>query len=103
MQNRIEDLERNLLRLQDANDEAEQYQHRLCLRLHGIELPLHGHKETANDCLVRVKSAIDEIGVDLCDSVIDRAHRVGKVIKINGKEVRQMIIRLITWDHRTMV
>ena len=60
-------------------------------------------KITADDCLAKVKSVIDEIGVDLPDSMIDRAHRVGKVIKINGKEVRQMIIRLTTWRHRTMV
>ena len=44
MQNRIKDLERNLLRLQYANDEAEQYQRRLCLHSNGIQLPPHDHK-----------------------------------------------------------
>ena len=102
MQNRNEDLERKLLRLQDANDGAEQYQRRLCLRLNGIKLPPHGYKEMVDDCLAKVKTFLDEIGVDLPHSVIDRAHRVGKVIKINGKEVRQMIIRLTTWRHATV-
>ena len=74
MQNGIKDLEKNLLRLQDANDKAEQYQNRLCLCLNGIELPLHGHKETDDDCLAKVRSLMDKIGVDLPGSVIDGAH-----------------------------
>ena len=73
------------------------------LHLNGIELPPHGHKETADDCLAKVKSVIDEIGVDLPDSVIDQAHRVGKDIKVNGKEVSQIVIRLTTWRLRTMI
>ena len=44
-----------------------------------------------------------EIGVDIPDSVIDWGHRVKRAIKVNRKEVRQMIVHLTIWRHRTLI
>ena len=72
-----------------SNDESEQYHRRLCLRINGIELPSPGHKG-------RLKNAWPK-----SNSVIDRAYRVGKVVKVKGTEGRQMLVRPTTWRHRT--
>ena len=40
-----------------------------------------------------------EFKFEMPENVIDRAHRIGKVVKMNGKNARQ----ITTWHHRTMV
>ena len=44
-----------------------------------------------------------QVRVGLFDSVIDRAHRAGRVLKSNWKEVEQIIVRLTAFFHRTLV
>ena len=51
----------------------------------------------------KVKGIFQELGVDVPDPVIDRAHRIGEVKEIGGKRYRQIIVRFTTWRHRTMV
>eukprot|EP00795_Rhopilema_esculentum_P000999 gene999-10775_t len=97
--NMMEDevMESHISQPQIVNDNLEQYQRRLCLRISGIDLDRsmppnpHGMKEFADDCLDKVKHVFAELGVKVPEEVIDRAHRVGKVTNHNGKSGRQMI------------
>ena len=95
-------LESEIMHLKKSNDDAEQYQSRLCL-CNGIELPPDGQMETREDSLEKVQKVFRELNVEIPENVIDRAHRIGKVVKITGNNVRQMIVRMTTWRHRTMV
>ena len=103
MEDKVGILERHVLYLQKANDDGEQYQRRLCLRINGIDLPSSGENESSDECLQKVHEVFDEIGVDVPDTVIDRAHRIGKMAIIKGKQVKQMIVRFTTWRHKSMV
>lgn len=103
LEDKVGVLERHVSYLQKSNDDGEQYQRRLCLRINGIDLPSSGKNESSDDCLQKVREVFDEIGVDIPDNVIDRAHRIGKLAKIEGKWVKQMIVRFTTWRHRSMV
>ena len=103
LEDKVGILERHVLYLEKSNDDGEQYQRRLCLRINGIDLPSSGESESADECLHKVQKVFDEIGVDVPDTVIDRAHRIGKLATIKGKRVKQMIVRFTTWRYRSMV
>ncbi len=51
----------------------------------------------------KVKKVFEELKVDVPDTVIDRAHRIGKPKTVNGKQIRTMIVCFATWRHRTIV
>ena len=103
MNEKIANHESGITHLKKSNNDAEQYQHRLCLRINGIELPPDGQMETREDCLEKVQKVFSKLNVEIPENVIDRAHRIGKVVKINVNNARQMIVRMTTWRHRTMV
>eukprot|EP00795_Rhopilema_esculentum_P016126 gene16126-7484_t len=44
-------LEKHVAVLQKSNDDGEQYQCRLCLRISGIDLPTSGKSESSEECL----------------------------------------------------
>ena len=92
IEDKIDVMESHISQVHVANDGMEQYQHRLCLRICGIELPSLGQNDTAQDCLHKVKDVFTDIGVEIPYDVIDRAHRIGKTTSHNGKKCRQMFI-----------
>ena len=92
-------------------DENEQYGRRLCLRVDGVK-SISG--ETSADVLtnlrkkwennVNVQAKWKSEGVSLPDSVIDRAHRIGKKYKNDAGDTCQgIIIRFSTFRHRTLL
>ena len=93
-------MEKLVERLEQSNDDVEQYQRRLCLRISGIDME---PKETSESCLEKVKEVFKELKADVPDLAIDRAHRIGQTKTENGKSSRQMIVRFTTWRHRTRV
>ena len=95
-------LEHHIMHLEKQNDDNEQYQ-RMCLQIHGIDLPSERKAESGEDCLKKVKQVFKELRVSIPDAVVDRAHRIGPVKKVNGKNPRQMIVRMTTWRHRTLI
>ena len=100
---RIAIIERHISVLQNNVDEDEQYSHRLCLRINGIPPVPEGKNESSESCLEKVKNVFNELGVDIPDVVIDRAHRIGRPRIVQGKRVHQVIVRFTTWRHRTLV
>ena len=104
MQDKISVLESHINHLAKSNDEVEQYQRRLCLRINGIDLPSDDDvKETSEECLAKVQEVFEDLGLSIPPNVINRAHRVGRVIMLKGKKVRSMIVRFTTFRHRSMV
>ena len=92
---RIVMLEKYIERIEDRNEENEQYQRGLCLRINGIEV---SDDESGDDCLDKVKKVFEDIKVEVPDVAIDRAHRIGKVKRDNnGKPQRQIIVRVTSW------
>ena len=74
-------------------DELEQCGRKLCLRIPGISTE---EKETSDSVLTKVitKEFIDQGGVNIPDSTIDRPHRIGKK--------KAVIVRFTTHGHRTL-
>ena len=103
MEDKIAVMDSHIIHLRKSNEANEQYQRRLCLRINGIDMPSNGLKETGEECLSKVRNALDKLKVDIPDTVIDRAHRIGRMKVIDGKKVQPMIVRFTTWRHRTNV
>ena len=57
-------------------DDLEQYRRRLCLRFYGFPVV---EKETASDVLSKVIDVETKLGLEIPDSGIDRAHRIGRI------------------------
>ena len=74
-------------------DELEQYGRRLYLRITGIQTE---QKETLESVLTKVKNLVNESGVNIPDSTIDHAHRIGKR---KGKN-QAIIVRFTTHRRR---
>ena len=96
-------LESHVVQLRSNQESQEQYSRRLCLRIDGIRFPANGNQESSDDVLEKVKHVFNEIGVEVPDAVIDRAHRIGPKSFGDGKAKQQVIVRLTTWRHRTAV
>ena len=54
-------------------------------------------------CLEKVKEVFNELNVDVPDTVLDRAHRIGNSVVKGGKSYRSIIVRFTTSRHRTAV
>ena len=66
--NRIDELEDKIVimeklieNLQEENDDTQQYQSRLCLRIGGVELTKGSNGESGEDCLKIVKTIFKEL------------------------------------------
>ena len=60
-------------------------------------------RETSEECREKVKGIFSEIDVGIPDSVTDTAHCIGKVSEKDSKHSQQIIVRVTTWCHHTMV
>ena len=103
LKSRIAIMERHISVLQNNVDENEQYSRKLFLRINGIPPVPEGKNESSESCLEKVKNVFSELGVDIPDVVIDRAHRISRPRIVQGKRVHQVIVRFTTWRHRTLV
>ena len=73
------------------------------MKILDVKLKVVGRGKSGKDCLKKVKGIFKELGVDVPDLVIDRAHHIDVVKEIEGKCYRQIIVRFTTLKHRTMV
>ena len=96
-------LERRLEEKEIKIDDAEQYSRRATLRIYGI--PAASGTENAEQCEAKVKELFEEIGVNVPDDMLDRAHRIGKKYKnkTTGENEQAMIIKFLSWKYRTDV
>ena len=100
-QEEIDNLKGQVRKLQNENDEISQYRHRTCLRINGIP---PSNNESGDECLEKVKNLIQDLGVEIPESCIDRAHRIGRAFKTkDGSSVHTVIVKFTTWRHRTLL
>ena len=58
-----------------------------------MEVPKKSQNETSEHCLEKVKKIIEEIGVDVPDAVIDRAHHIRPTKEKDGNAHSKIIVR----------
>ena len=105
LQTQIGSLRDTVETLQGQTDRVDQYSMRSNLRIHGVSAP--AGVET-NDVVVQtVKDVASDLGVDINDDDLFRAHRVGKVVdEINkegrktGRKIQPIIVRFRSWNKR---
>ena len=104
LQNNVEVLNEQCSKLRkDINtkcDELEQYSRRQCLRIEGIVKP---RKEKVEDVINLVKDCFAEADVDIPDTVLDRAHRIGPVYKDQSDQnIQGITVKSNNFRYRSM-
>ena len=81
--------------------ELERYGRRLCLRIDGVPTKAN---ESSDDVLDSVKSLFKAAKVDISESIINRAHRIGSRYQdaSSNNYCKSIVIRFTTFHHRTM-
>ena len=102
LQKHILDIKKQNLTKKSEIEELDQYGRKQCLRFEGVPTE---QNETSNKVLSKVVDMCKEASVDIPDTVIDRAHRIGEVYFDNKrkKNCKSIIVRFTTFRHRTMV
>ena len=86
--------------LSERIENLEQYGRRCNLRIYGI--PLEG-KETSDNIRNKILEIKSNANIDIPDYVIDRAHRVGKIVTTEGGVRKQaVIVRFNNFRTRTI-
>ena len=81
-------------------DELEQYSRRQCLRIEGIEKTRKGNVE---DVINLVKDCFAVADVDIWDTALDRAHRIGPIYKDKlDQNIPGIIIKCNNFRYRSM-
>ena len=106
LRDHIKSLKLNQLAVTKKCNDNEQYGRRLCLRFGGLECE---ENETADHVLEKVKAEFVNADLSIPDSVIDRAHRIGRPYNDrnadpgNDVKCQDIIMRFTTFRHRTLV
>ena len=87
-------------KVEEDLDEICQYSRRQCLRLNGIEVG--DEREESEDIVNIVKKKFEEVGMNVPDICIDRAHRIGRTVKFEGKKYRPIIVKFNNFRTRTL-
>ena len=95
LESKVAVISAHLEQLKRHNEDLEQYQQRLCLRINRIPIE-SGRRKTAEESMEKVRAVSSEIGVDIPDAVIDRAHRIRNVKVLQGKSFVQINVKFTT-------
>ena len=75
LQEQISELKKQNRVIAGCCEETEQYSRRLCLKVDGVRSV---DRETSNDVLEKVKEICAKSNLEIPNSNLDRAHRIGK-------------------------
>ena len=109
LEGRVAILENLVQTLERKTDDVEQYGRRLCLRIDNIPI-----SEGENPKVIEqeLQKEFVNMGVELPEDAIDRAHRIGKKYDVEVEEVdgtttevtkQQVIVRFSIWKYRTLM
>ena len=101
LKHQVSELRRLDISNQNNHKKLEQHSRRLCLRIDGVPTKTN---ESSDDVLDSVKSLFKEAKVDIPESVIDRAHRIGSryLDASSNNCYKSIIVHFTTFRHRTM-
>ena len=102
LQEQINELKKQNRAIAVSCEETEQYSRRLCLRTDGVPSV---DRETSSDVLEKVKEICAESNLEIPDSNLDRAHRIGKSYfdKIKKVKRKSIIVRFNIFRHRALL
>ena len=106
LESQVAMIQEHVTNLKHANerklDDLEQYGRRVCLRIDGVPFK---EKETSQEVLEIVKEKVDESTANIPDTILDRAHRIGKqyIDRDSGIKIQSIIVRFTTFRHRTLL
>ena len=78
-------------------DALEQYGRRENIRIHGVAEKLNSNKDDGEEVVANIAA---ELGIDINECDIQRAHRLGKKKNSPGGKPRQIIARFISYKKR---
>ena len=81
-------------------DALEQYGRRENIRIHRVAEKLNSNKDEGEEVVANIAA---ELGIDINECDIQRAHRLGKKKKSPGGKPRQIIARFILYKKRNEV
>ena len=94
----ITQLEKRITKLENDNEDLEQYGRRVCLRIKDVPV---ANAETAEEILKKTKNLLKKVCPNLFGNCIDRAHRIGPdytCYKSQGK-CRSIMIRFVSFKY----
>ena len=102
LQEQIRELKKENRAIAASYEETEQYSRRLCLRIDGVPTV---DRQTSSDVLEKVKKICAESNLEIPDSNLDRAHRIGKSYfdKIKKVKRKSIIVRFNIFRHRALL
>ena len=97
-QQQVNEICKQNLLLQEKSEYSEQYSRRRCLRFEGIPV---AKDERSEEVYHKIEHILSENDITIPENVLDRAHRIGPVIKDeSGHETQTVIVRFSTFKHR---
>eukprot|EP00112_Aurelia_sp_Birch-Aquarium-sp1_P015575 Seg3465.6 transcript_id=Seg3465.6/GoldUCD/mRNA.D3Y31 product="hypothetical protein" protein_id=Seg3465.6/GoldUCD/D3Y31 len=101
LENKLSVYGAHMEKLEMEVEKAEQYSHWSCLRIYGIPVPNNANKnESLNDCVEKVMDLCKKMEVNIPDSEIDRAHRIGSKKRVEGVDQQEVIVKFKSWKSR---
>ena len=109
LEGRVAILKNLVQTLERKTDDVEQYGRRLCLRIDNIPI---SEGNNPKDIEQELQKEFADMGVELPEDAIDRAHQIGKKYDVEVEEVdgtttevtkQQVIARFSSWKYRTLV
>ena len=102
LQNQILEIKKQNLQNQQEFKELEQYRRRLCLMFEGMPTEKN---ETCDKVLENIMGICKESGIEIFDTVIDQAHRIGAlyVDKTTKKSCKSINVWFSTFCHRRSI
>ena len=102
LQEQISEIKKHNSAIATSCEETEQYSRRLCLTIDGVPSV---DSETSSDVLEKVKEICAESNLEIPDSNLHRAHRIGKPYfdKIKKGKCNSIIVLVNTFRQRTLL
>ena len=94
-------LEQRITKLENDNDNLEQYGRRVCLRIEDAPV---ANEETAEEVFKKTENLLKKVCPNLSGDCIDRAHRIGPDYTCykSQEKCRSIMVRFVSFKHRTL-
>ena len=95
-------LEKRITKLENDNEDLEQYGRRVCLRIEDVPV---ANEETAEEVFKKTENMLKKVCPNLSGDCIDRAHRIGPDFTCykSQEKYRSVMVRFVSFKHRTLL
>ena len=94
-------LEKRITKLENDNEDLEQYGRRVCLRIEDVPV---ANEETAEEVFKKTENMLKNVCPNLSGDCIDRVHRIGPDYTCykSQEKCRSIMVRFVSFKHRTL-